>query len=50
MFETVKDKVAGVSCACAAVFGASETATQAGYELVKDNPVPGLRGYQASRN
>src|SRR5260370_15413951 len=44
LFETVKDKVAGVSCACASVFGATETATRAGYELVKDNPVPGTPG------
>jgi hypothetical protein len=41
LFETVKDKVAGVSCASASVFGATETATRAGYELLKDNPVPG---------
>ena len=44
LFETVTDKVAGVSCACASVFGATETATRAGYELVKDNPVPGTPG------
>jgi hypothetical protein len=44
LLETVKDKVAGVSCPCASVFCAMETATQAGYELVKDNPVPGTPG------
>ena len=44
LFETVKDKVAGVSCACAQVFGATESAQQAGYSLVKDNPVPGTTG------
>ncbi len=44
LFETVKDKVAGVSCACASVFGATEAAMQEGYELVKDNPVPGTQG------
>jgi len=49
LFETVKDKVAGVSCACASVFGAAESAEQAGYELVKDNPVPGTTGLPSLR-
>lgn len=44
LFETVKDKVAGVSCACATVFGATESVEQAGFELVKGNPVPGTTG------
>lgn len=44
LFETVKDKVAGVSCGCASVFGATESAESAGYALVKDNPVPGTPG------
>lgn len=44
LFEAVKDKVAGVSCGCASVFGATESVEQAGYALVKDNPVPGTPG------
>ena len=44
LFEAVKDTVAGVSCGCADVFGATEEAENAGFELVKDNPVPGTPG------
>lgn len=44
LFKEVKDKVAGVSCACADVFGASEEAEKAGYDLIKDNKVPGTNG------
>jgi len=44
LFESVKDKVAGVSCACAEVFGATDSVNQAGYSLVKDNLVPGTTG------
>ena len=44
LFEEVKDKVAGVSCGCADVFGGSEEAKQAGFELITDNPVPGTSG------
>lgn len=49
LFEAVKDVVAGVSCGCADVFGASEDATQSGFELVKDNPVPGTTGIPSLR-
>jgi hypothetical protein len=49
LFETVKDKVAGVSWACTSVFGATESATQSGYELVKGNPVPGTTGLPSLR-
>ena len=44
LFEEVKDKVAGVSCGCAEVFGATEEAERSGLELIKDNPVPGTSG------
>jgi hypothetical protein len=44
LFEAVKDKVAGVSCACADVFGAAESVQRAGYSTVNDNPVPGTSG------
>ena len=44
LFEEVKDKVAGVSCGCADVFGGSEDAEQSGFELITDNPVPGTSG------
>ncbi len=44
LFEEVKDKVAGVSCGCADVFGATEDAEKSGFDLIKDNPVPGTPG------
>ncbi len=44
LFEAVKDKIAGVSCACADVFGATEEAEKSGYDLIKDNPVPNTGG------
>ena len=49
LFEAVKDTVAGVSCGCADVFGATEEAENAGFELVKDNPVPGTPGLPSLR-
>ena len=44
LFQAVSDKIAGVSCGCADVFGGSEDATQSGFDLIKDNPVPGTSG------
>ena len=44
LFEQVKDTVAGVSCGCADVFGATEAAEQSGFDLIKDNAVPGTSG------
>ncbi len=50
LFGEVKDKVAGVSCGCADVFGGSEDAEKSGFDLVKDNPVPGTSGLPSLRN
>ncbi|HXK17595.1 MAG TPA: DsrE family protein [Polyangiaceae bacterium] len=44
LYQAVADKVVGVSEACATVFGALETATQNGFDLIKNNPVPGTPG------
>ncbi len=44
LFEKVKDKVAGASCGCADVFGAAEDVMKSGFELIKNNPVPGTSG------
>ncbi len=44
LYDAVKDKVAGVSCACTDVFGGAEEAQAAGLALIKDNPVPGTSG------
>jgi len=49
LFEAVKDRVAGVSCGCADVFGGSEEAEKAGLDLIKDNPIPGTTGMASLR-
>ncbi|MCG8428322.1 MAG: DsrE family protein [Chromatiales bacterium] len=50
LFEQVKETVAGVSCGCADVFGGSEEAVASGFDLIKDNPVPGTSGLPSLRN
>ena len=49
LFKQVEDVVAGVSSGCADVFGASDDAQAAGYDLIKDNPVPGTSGLPSLR-
>ncbi len=49
LFEAVKDTVAGVSCGCADVFGANEVDEESGFELIKDNPIPGTSGLASLR-
>lgn len=49
LFEAVKDSVAGVSCGCADVFGASEEVEKSGFDLIKNNPVPGTTGLASLR-
>ena len=49
LFEAVKDTVAGVSCGCADVFGATEEVEQSGFDLIKDNPIPGTSGLASLR-
>lgn len=44
LFNEVKDKVAGVSCGCADVFGSREEAEKSGFELITDNQVPNTSG------
>ena len=44
LFEQVKDRVAGASAGCADVFGATEDVEKSGFDLIKDNPVPGTSG------
>ncbi|MGN6480115.1 hypothetical protein [Luteibacter sp.] len=44
LFKAVEDKVVGVSCGCADVFGAREEVEQAGFNLITDNSVPGTSG------
>ena len=49
LFEEVKDTVAGVSCGCADVFGGADEAEKSGFDLIKDNPVPGTSGLPSLR-
>lgn len=44
LFAAVEDKVGGVSCGCADVFGARDAAIQNGFDLVSVNQVPGTSG------
>jgi hypothetical protein len=50
LFNAVADRVAGVSCGCADVFGATGDAEKNGFDLVKDNPLPGTPGLPSLRN
>ena len=49
LYAQVKDKVAGVSCGCAAVFGALEEAEACGLPLRKDYALPGTAGIASVR-
>ena len=40
LYAAVEDKIEGISCGCADVFGAGPS----GLDLIKDNPVPGTTG------
>lgn len=44
LFKAVEDKIAGVSCGCADVFGARDDALKNGFSLVSENSVPGTSG------
>jgi hypothetical protein len=49
LYNAVSSCVAGVSCGCADVFGATADAEANGFELIKDNPVPGTTGLPSLR-
>jgi hypothetical protein len=44
LYAAVADRVAGVSSACADVFGARADAETNGFSLIGDNPLPGTSG------
>jgi len=44
LYKAVEDKIAGVSCGCADVFGARESAEKSGFDLITTNAVPGTTG------
>jgi hypothetical protein len=49
LFDAVKDKVAGVSCGCAEVFGATADVEKSGFDFLNDNAVPGTCGLPSLR-
>jgi hypothetical protein len=49
LYELVRHTVAGVSCGCADLFGASTGAQDAGMALITDNRVPGTTGMASIR-
>lgn len=44
LFKAVEDTIAGVSHACADVFGSRESARKSGFDLIGTNAVPGTSG------
>lgn len=44
LYNLVKDNIAGISCACAEVFEASEDAKTSGFQVIQENIVPGTSG------
>lgn len=44
LYNLVKNNIAGVSCGCADVFGASEGAQACGVNVISENQVPGTTG------
>ena len=50
LFDAVKDTVAGVSCGCAEVFGATEDVEKSGIDFIMGNAVPGTKGLPSLRN
>lgn len=49
LYESVRHTVAGASCGCADVFGATTDVEACGLDLLKDNPVPGTSGLPSLR-
>lgn len=49
LFESVREIVAGASCGCADVFGATAGVEASGLKLLKDNPLPGTSGVASLR-
>ena len=44
LYKEVEDRVVGVSCGCADVFGARDEVAKTGLDLLTDNSVPGTSG------
>jgi hypothetical protein len=50
LFLAVADKVAGASCGCADLFCSTEEVEKSGFDLIRDNPVPGTTGLPSVHN
>lgn len=50
LYNLVRDKVVGASCACAAVFGATESVQACGIPTLKQNPIPTTAGLASVRH
>ncbi|MBX3304934.1 MAG: DsrE family protein [Nitrospira sp.] len=49
LYQSVRDVVQGASCACAEVFGATESVKSCGVTSVNDNALPGTPGLLSLR-
>ena len=49
LYNSVREAITGVSCGCAAVFGATAGAKTCGVPELKDNPVTGTLGLLSIR-
>lgn len=49
LYQSVRDVVQGASCACAEVFGATESVKSCGVTSVNDNVLPGTSGLLSLR-
>lgn len=49
LYQSVEDKVLGVSCGCADAFGAADDAKENGFALLVDNPIAGTTGLPSLR-
>ncbi len=49
LYNLVRDKVVGASCACATVFGATESVKASGVASINDNPIPTTPGLASIR-
>jgi len=50
LYKSLEGSIAGVSCGCADVFGATEAAEAAGMPLIKDFALPGTSGVPSLRS
>jgi hypothetical protein len=49
LYNSVRQSIAGASCACSAVFGADRDAAARDLPEIKDNPLPGTPGLASIR-